>query len=349
MDYQEVLLQQDAIAEGSQFNWNTQEKDLVKWWLRQGEQIVDLRTVDGERLIILDSGQCNDGHGPDIFRSRILLDDFEMSGDVEMHITAGDWYVHGHQNDERYHDVILHVILEGDAGPDIPTLKVDRKYLGAGRCLSGRQITEEELIGHAFFRFREKQTHLKVLALEGQGYSPLFLGMIEIIMAGGSRFQWLHQAASVLGLKLWPDCRTWEGSNLSYPARSSKSWLLSRIMLAPQLFLPEDWLSLPQDSWSHVFVEMQGFGLSQNQCLEWLVNILAPFMGDDRGFALWQRMKIFRHYGLEKKMLPRLGLSKITCVAEQQGLLAWKKIYCSKGPCSKCPLIQYHHTLTHIN
>ncbi len=349
MNYQEETLQQSAISEGRQFNWHVQEKDLVKWWLRQAAQIDNLRTVDDEHLIILDSGQRNDGPGPDIFRSRILLDDFEMNGDVEMHVTARDWYVHGHQNDEQYHDVILHVILEGGIGPDIPTLKVDRKYLGAGRCLAGRQISEEELIAHAFFRFGEKQEHLQALALGGQGYSPLFLGMVEIIMAGGSRIKWLHQAAAVLGLKNWPDCRTWEGSNLSYPYRASNWLLLRRIMEASQLFRPEDWLSLPQDSWSDVFVKMQGLGLSLNQCLEWLVNILAPFRGADRGFVLWQKMKIFRHYGLEKKWLPRLGLSKITSVAEQQGLLAWKKIYCSEGSCSNCPLIQYHHALTHIN
>ena len=349
MEYKEELLQRSAIAEGSQFKWHAQENDLVKWWLQQAERLNNLRTVDGERLIILDSGQRNDGPGPDIFRSRILLDDFEMSGDVEMHINAGDWFVHGHHNDERYHDVILHVIQKGELGPEIPTLKVERKYLGIGKCLSNRQICEEELITHAFYRFKGKEKHLKTLTLEGQGYSPLFLGMIEIIMAGGSRFIWLQQAAFVLGLNYWPDCRSWEGSNLSYPNSASKMLLLSELMQALQLFRPEDWLSLPQDSWSDALVEMQGLGLSLNQCLEWQVNILAPFLGSERGFRHWQTMKIFRHYGLEKKMLSRLGITKIRDVAEQQGLLAWKKIYCGAGSCSNCPLIQHHQTLTHIN
>ncbi|MBC8375647.1 MAG: DUF2851 family protein [FCB group bacterium] len=349
MVYYEENLQQYAIAEGNRFNWYAKEKDLVAWWLRRAELSDNLCTVDGERLTVLDSGQCNHGPGPDIFRSRILLDDFEMSGAVEMHLKAGDWFVHGHQCDVRYHDVILHVVLEGDTGPDIPTLKVDKNHLGAGECLAKRQITPEELVAHAFFRFKKKQEHLKLLAKEGQEYSPLFLGMIEIIMAGGSRFKQLHQAAQVLGLNHWPDCRTWQGSNLSYPDGSSKALLLKKIMEASHIFCLEDWYTLPQDSMSDVFMEMRSFGLSLNQCREWLVNILAPFIGDDGGFEHWLGMKIFRHYGLEKKMLPRLGLSKIRVVVEQQGLLAWRKNYCRTQSCSNCPLTQYHHTLTHIN
>ncbi|NQV42081.1 MAG: DUF2851 family protein [Candidatus Marinimicrobia bacterium] len=349
MNYTEVLLQHHAIAEVNHFKWHAQEKDLVKWWLSQAEHTETLKTIDGERLIVLDSGRRNDGPGPDIFRSRILLDDFEMSGDVDMHIVAGDWYVHGHQNDERYGDVILHVIVDGDTGPDIPTLKVDRHFLGAGRCHSNRQISHDELMAHAFHRFKRKQKHLQILAREGQGRHPLFLGMIEIIMAGGSRFQWLQQAARVLGLNHWPDCRAWEGSNLSYPLSTSKSLQLSRIMQISLVFRPEKWLSRSQDSWPDAFVELQDKGLSLNQCLEWLVNILAPFMGTEQGFLIWQNMKIFRHYGLEKEVLPRLGLSKLHGVVEQQALLEWKRKYCSEGSCSNCPLIQYHHTLTHIN
>ncbi|NQT63404.1 MAG: DUF2851 family protein [Candidatus Marinimicrobia bacterium] len=349
MNYREVLLQQCAIAERRQFKWSCQEKDLVAWWLRQVERMENLRTVDGESLIVLDAGHRNDGPGPDIFQCRILLDDFEMSGDVEMHITARDWYAHGHQSDERYRDVMLHVILDGDTGPDIPTLKVDRHSLGAGRCVSNRRITENELIAHAYLRFKSKQEHLKSLEASGGEYNPLFLGMIEIVMAGGSRFKQLHQAALVLGLSHWPDCRTWQGSNLSYPNGSSKTLLLKKIIQSSHLFRPEDWHTLPQDSMTDVFIEMRSLGLSLNQCREWLVNILAPFIGNDRGFEQWQRMKVFRHYGLEKKMLPRLGLSKIRLVAEQQGLLAWRKNYCRTQSCSNCPLTQYHHTLTQIN
>ena len=344
-----AVLQQYAVAEGNQFNWHSQEKDLVAWWLRQAEQMNNLSTVDDERLIVLDAGQHNDGPGPDIFRSRILLDDFEMSGAVEMHVRAGDWYAHGHQHDERYHDVMLHVILAGDTGPDIPTLLVDRQLLGAGRCVSNRRISEEELCAQAYLRFKSKQQHLKALELAGAGYSPLLLGMLETIMAGSTRSKLLHQAALILGLENWPDCRIWQGSNQSFSNAHSKELLFLAVLQNIHLFEVQHWQTPRQDSWKtgHVnFADFRKIGLSLNQCREWLVNIYAPFVGEEQGFELWMNMQIFRHYGLEKRLLQRLGLEKIKTVALQQGLLAWQKHYCSTGSCSNCPLTQYHHALT---
>ncbi len=345
----EDILQQCAIAEGSQFNWHSQEKDLVVWWLRQSERMVNLKTVDGANLIVLEAGYRNDGPGPDIFQARILLDDFEISGDVEMHIKANDWYTHGHQYDERYCNVMLHVIMGGDAGPDIPTLVVDREFLGSGQCISIRRVTPHELLALAYTRFKSKQKHLKILSTEGEGYGPLLLGMIEVIMTGGNRFRNLQQAAQMLDLQHWPDCREWQGSNLSYPSRSSKEMLLKRILKAPELFQPNEWPTISRNSIADKLVEMQCIGLSLNQCKEWLVNIFAPFIGDERGFQLWREMKIFRRYALEKRMLHRLGVNEIRFIAEQQGLLAWRKNYCRSLPCSNCPLTQYHQTLTHIN
>ncbi len=347
-----AVLQRCAIAEGSQFNWRTQEKDLVTWWLRQAEQTGNLKTVDGERLIVLDAGKRNDGPGPDVFQSRIVLDDFEMSGAVEMHMRAGDWYVHGHQYDNRYQTVILHVIMEGNTGPDIPTLRVDKQYLGAGRCISNRRIMEGELLAHAYLRFKSKQEHVRMLGLAGRGYDPLFLGMIEIIMAGASRHQQLHQAGLLLGMEKWPDNRMWQGSNLSFPKNQTKDILLRAVRQNIHLFEPQFWQSLPQDSWNTwnaKFFDFHKIGLSRNQCREWLINVVAPYLGEQEGFSFWRGMPIFRHYGLEQKMLRRLGVLMIGTVAEQQGLLRWKNIFCDNASCSTCPLTQYHHTLTQLN
>ncbi len=352
MHYQKVLLQQYHIAEGSMYNWRSNEEDLVKWWLRQSEQMDNLQTIEGERIIVLDAGQRNDGPGPDIFRSRIILDDLEMSGHVEMHLRAEDWFRHGHQNDVRYDDVMLHVIVGGHGGPDIPTLLVERHRLGASQCIAQRRISKKELMGYSFARFKHKEEHVRLLSEVGSGHNPLFLGMIEIIMAGASRTRQLHNAALILGMENWPDCRDWKGSNLSFPKEQSRSVLFQEMMRNAHLFESNLWQTIPENSWFDWNTRYSLFckiGLPVNQFREWLVNILAPSMGEQQGFELWQRMQIFRHYGLEKKMLQQLGLSKISSVAEQQGLLSWKNIFCSTGSCVKCPLTQYHHTLTHIN
>jgi len=352
MNYHEGYLQHSAIAEGIQYNWHLCEEDLVKWWLRQAEHMDNLWTLEGSHIIVLDAGRRNDGPGPDIFKSRIILDDIEISGDVEMHTRAGDWYRHGHDHDTRYHDVMLHVTVGDGGGPDIPTLIVNRQWLGASQCLAYHKIKRGELLSHAFIRFKRKERHLKLLTVEGKGYSPLLLGMIEMIMAGAARHERLQSAAMILELKNWPDNHSWKGSNQSFKNKSSLARLLHGILDKPELFQIRIWESLAHNSWigwDSSFTEFYKIGLSRNKCREWLVNILAPLRGEDWGFGLWQEMKIFRHYGLEKVMLSRLGLPAIQSIADQQGVLRWKNIYCSQGFCSNCPLTQYHHALTHIN
>jgi len=348
----EEKLQHSAIAEERHFNWRLKEEGLVRWWVSQAERMDDLQTIGGERLIVLESGQPNDGPGPDILRAQLLIDDFEVSGDVEMHMRAGDWYAHQHHNDKSYDDVILHVILGGDTGPDIPTLIVDPQRLGSGRCVANRSITRDELMVHAYERFLRKHEHLKWLARDGGDHHPLQLGMVEIIMSGRSRFKQLQQAAVTLGLNRWPDCRVWEGSYQSYCQHASRERQFIAVIQNPQIFRQKNWLSSPQlpwSLWSNMLAGMGEIGLSLSQCKEWLVNVLAPYRGSDWGFEFWLNMKVFRHYGFEKKQLHRMGLLKIESIAEQQALLAWKKNYCQTGSCLNCPLVQSHHALTHIN
>jgi hypothetical protein len=52
-----------------------------------------------------------------------------LSGDIEFHVRASDWYAHGHHRDPHYDSVILHVVWESDgeetrtaSGRSVPTL-----------------------------------------------------------------------------------------------------------------------------------------------------------------------------------------------------------------------------------
>jgi hypothetical protein len=75
----------------------------------------ELKTTEGELVTIIKPGKLNRDAGPDFFDARIKLDNTIWAGNIEVHVYASDWDKHGHQHDERYHNIILHVVYENDA------------------------------------------------------------------------------------------------------------------------------------------------------------------------------------------------------------------------------------------
>lgn len=88
-----------------------------------------LRTTDNRPLHITQVGFHNPASGPDFFNGQIELDGLRHSGNIELHVKSSDWYVHGHQSDPAYNNVILHVVYEYDRevlinGTPVPTLEL---------------------------------------------------------------------------------------------------------------------------------------------------------------------------------------------------------------------------------
>lgn len=87
-----------------------------------------LKTVCGKSIEVLDAGLLNRDAGPDFSMAKIRLDHDIWVGDVELHVQSKDWYLHRHEQDERYRTVILHVVWDGyhpvkhSADEEIPTL-----------------------------------------------------------------------------------------------------------------------------------------------------------------------------------------------------------------------------------
>jgi hypothetical protein len=103
-----------AEVQGLYGAFSFSEKLQQKIWLRGDFERAAAVMIDGRRLHIGHPGKWNLLAGPDFLGARLRVGDEtgpEKTGDVEVHLHAGDWDAHGHARDPAYANVILHVVL----------------------------------------------------------------------------------------------------------------------------------------------------------------------------------------------------------------------------------------------
>lgn len=83
-------------------------------WQFKKFAIHNLKTVQGQSIEIIQSGQYLQKAGPDFFSAQVVIAGQKWAGNVEIHLKSSDWYIHHHENDEAYDSVILHVVWEHD-------------------------------------------------------------------------------------------------------------------------------------------------------------------------------------------------------------------------------------------
>ncbi len=109
------------------------EDFLAYVWKFQYFDKTNLQTEDGATLEILRTGIQNFNAGPDFSEANIRLNDLTWAGPVELHVKASDWKRHNHLSDQKYDQVILHVVWENDAlitrtnGSSVPVLELKNR------------------------------------------------------------------------------------------------------------------------------------------------------------------------------------------------------------------------------
>ncbi|AJR02372.1 DUF2851 family protein [Siansivirga zeaxanthinifaciens] len=107
-----------------------QEDFLHYVWKFKKISIQNLKTTSGESILIQDVGMHNLNSGPDFFNAKLTIHNQLWAGNVEVHVKSSDWYLHNHELDAAYDNVILHVVWVHDTeiyrkdNTVIPTLEL---------------------------------------------------------------------------------------------------------------------------------------------------------------------------------------------------------------------------------
>ena len=126
-----------------------QEDFLHYLWKFKKFEFLNLKTSNNEVIIIKSTGTHNHNSGPDFFNAKLEIDGQIWAGNVEIHLKSSDWFVHNHETDTAYDNVILHVVWEDDVEvfrkdqSKIPTVElknyVDNKLLKSYQKLFSNQ------------------------------------------------------------------------------------------------------------------------------------------------------------------------------------------------------------------
>ena len=109
----------------------TMEQLLHYVWRHKMFPLQEMHTTDGKLVEVIDPGLHNRNAGPDFFNAKVKIDGTLWVGNVEIHDRSHDWYVHGHDHDSAYNNVVLHVagvvddnVITSD-GKFLPQLQLD--------------------------------------------------------------------------------------------------------------------------------------------------------------------------------------------------------------------------------
>lgn len=124
------------------------------------------QTIANKPLQVISPGEWNTGAGPDFRNMAVIVDGRVLVGNGEFHRRSAEWRAHGHDFDPKYADVLLHIVLEDDAGETFAehTLALDPGVVLAllrvvpepGSQVDNTGIDGEELQEYAYRRLLRK-------------------------------------------------------------------------------------------------------------------------------------------------------------------------------------------------
>ena len=172
-----------------------------------------LEAEDGRRFKVIYPGRPGGASGPD-FRDAVIEEESgdRVTGDVELHLVAPDWYRHRHYEDPAYNDVVLHVVLNPVGSRiSVQNSKGQVPIVSMGSALTHLQETpttrrarvpEFEDLGSSLDlagdrRFFSKASGLGLELERGDPSEVLYRALMEVVGYANNRRPFRHLAEAV--------------------------------------------------------------------------------------------------------------------------------------------------------
>ncbi len=187
-----------AVREAPGDSYGPVKEDAVaRLWSRAHTLSHGLRTEQGTPFRVIYPGRPGGPAGPDFVDSVIETPGGErITGDVELHVNAPDWYRHGHNDDPAYNGVILHVVMRTggrgtsthQSGTTVPVVKLQgmasapdggADLLLASLRSAGDSEIEERLDRAGEMRFLAKSGGYAMELRDGDADQVVYASLLE--------------------------------------------------------------------------------------------------------------------------------------------------------------------------
>lgn len=349
-----------------------QETALVKSFLSIPPGTV-LTGVKNEEIVIIAPGKENRFDGPDITDATLFINGQYLHGEIECHLSEMDWLLHGHSNNERYLNIILHVLMFHDSDETmlgLPTVVLPGHFLHGstgvdGSCpvkFSQSPLKELEKISekkwnqfvNRFFRYSWDKTVLYQRLLfwsfrvsGSRGNADTMGSLAMDIITGYPELD--NDGLIKRDLYHLADQYIWSSKNVRPFKRRERILVLAEKLIRLTVNLKEHDGSFPGSVETYLQRKLSG-SCGSGTRNELLGNVFYPFafsmallnreFKKTRGYLqAWKKLKLPYTYGyLDRRFRPNFTTKDLKSFHILQGLREVNDYFCTRDLCSICPL-----------
>lgn len=352
------------------------ENDIHNFWFNSPKITGVFTSSCGKKVRIIHRGITNFYDGPDILEAIVSYDGLRFFGSVEFHTKTSDWYAHKHNKDNKYNNVVLHVVsnpsgLENvrcESGHNIPTICLsgitkNTKQSDVLSCSGNVSYIHPRIVSLEIEKAAVAYFSELVQRLAGWQYgsgisqqfkSALICGVYDVLGIPANR-DFMHEQARIFLRKHNISCPESIGSSLV--SKNKVRWANQTKLRIPQAekicaniieITQSEWVQLaPNALFEKMLKNAPKLSYRMKQIL-WCVAVLPSLYLFNNIIGRFSGMQeIFEHWKASEMELPAPYISLLErsewppeYVIPHPGLIYKVKHHCLKKRCEQCEIFQ---------